>query len=148
MKIENYRPQIVEQSPELSLFCEQWRQTAINSLAEDALARGAAEEEAIGLFLWQTKGSAGKDELMLFHAFYLMHQSSRSIKIESKEMAFDILGAPCELQVLAEDEMLKELKLLYWKQFNDLSCDMRGFLKNAREMGRKKRAFDYLAALL
>ncbi|MFX4262170.1 hypothetical protein ACOBQJ_08210 [Pelotomaculum propionicicum] len=148
MKKVNYRMEIIEECPELPLFCEKQRQTAINSLAERALEKGAAEEEAIGLFLWRSKGPADQNELMLFHAFYLMHQSSRSLKIESKEEAFEILGAPYEFTVLAEEELFKEIKLLYWKQFNDLSCDLKRFLKNAREIGRKKSAFDYLTALL
>jgi hypothetical protein len=148
MKKVSYRSEIIEQRPELPLFCEKHRQTVLNSLAEGALEKGASEEEAIGLFLWKSKDPADQNELMLYHAFYLMHQSSRSIKIESKEEAFEILGAPFELNVLAEEELLKEIKLLYWKQFNDLSCDLRSFLKNAREMGRKKSAFDYLAASL
>lgn len=138
MKKVRYHSEIIEQRPELPLFCEKNRQTVLNSLAEGALEKGASEEEAIGLFLWKSKDPADQNELMLYHAFYLMHQSSHSIKIESKEEAFEILGAPYELTVLAEKELLKEIKLLYWKQFNDLSCDLRCFLKNAREMGRKK----------
>lgn len=148
MKKINYRSEIIEKRPELPLFCEKQRQSVINNLAEKALEKGATEEEAIGLFLWKSKGPAGHNELMLFHAFYLMHQSSRSIKIESKEKAFEILGAPYGLLALTEDEVFKEVKVLYWKQFNELSCDLKEFLKNAREIGRKKSAFDYLAALL
>lgn len=148
MKKFNYRIEIVEHSPELPLFCEKQRQIIISNLVEKALEKCAAEEEAIGLFLWKSKDPADQKELMLFHALYLMHQSCRSIKIESREEAFEILGAPFELLALTEDELYKEVKLLYWKQFNELSCDLRGFLKNAREIGRKKSAFDYLASLL
>lgn len=148
MKKVNCRSVILEKRPELPLFCEKQRQAVLNSLAEGALEKGASEEEAIGLFLWKSKDPADQNELMLYHAFYLMHQSSRSIRIESKEEAFEVLGAPYELTVLAGEELFREIKLLYWKQFNDLSCDLRCFLKNAREMGRKKSAFDYLAALL
>lgn len=148
MKKVHYRSGINEHNPELPLFCEKQRQAVINNLAEKDLARDASAEEAIGLFLWQSKGPADQNELMLFHAFYLMHQSSRNIKIESKDEAFKILGAPFETLDLTEDELFKEVKLLYWKQFNDLSCDLREFLKNAHEMGRKKSAFDYLVSIL
>lgn len=148
MKKVNCRSGVMEQRPDLPLFGEKQRQTVINSLADRALEQGASEEEAIGLFLWKSKGPAEQNELMLYHAFYLMHQSSRSIRIESKEEAFEILGVPYELTVLAGEDLLREIKLLFWKQFNDLSCDLRCFIKNAREMGRKKCAFDYLAALL
>lgn len=148
MKKVNYRSEIIEQRPELPLFCEKQRQSVINNLAEKALEKCAAEEEAIGLFLWKSKGPADHNELMLFHAFYLMHQSGRGIKIECKEEAFEILEAPFGLLALSEDVVFKEIKILYWKQFNELSFDLKGFLKNAREIGRKKSAFDYLAALL
>lgn len=139
---------INENSPQIPLFCEKQRQTVINNLAEKALDRGASEEEAIGLFLWQSKGPADQNELMLFHAFYLMHQRSRSIKIENKDEAFEILGAPFGTGELAGNESFKEIKLFYWKQFNDLSCDLKSFLKNALEIGEKKSAFDYLASVL
>ena len=148
MKKVHYRSNINEHSPKLPLFCEKQRQTVISNLAEKALDQGASEEEAIGLFLWQSKDPADQNELVLFHAFYLMHQSSRNMKIENKDEAFDILGAPCKFIFLAEKEILKEVKLLSWKQFNDLSCDWKIFLKKSYEMGRKKSAFDYLVSIL
>ncbi len=146
MKKVHYRSIINEHSPELPLFCEKQRQTLINNLAEKALERGASEEEAIGLFIRQSKGPLDQNELMLIHAFYLMYQSSRDTRMQSMSEALEILGIPSGAP--ASEGLLKEAKLLYWKQFNDLSCDLRNFLKNAREIGRKKSAFVYLASVL
>lgn len=148
MKKVNYRLKIIEQSPEPPLSCERQRQTVIKNIAEKALEKCADEEKAIGLFLWKSKGPVDQDELMLFHAYYMMYQSSRNVNVESREEALEILGAPSELLDLAEDDLYKDVKHLYWKKFNELSWDLRGLIKNASEMGRKKCAFEYFSESL
>ena len=143
MKKLNYSIEITEQSPELPLFCEKQRQVVINNLAEIALEKCVAEEEAIGLFMYKSR-SVNQKELMLFHALYLMHQSCRDTVIKCEEEALSILEISEVKMVLTDEEFLKEAKRLYWKQFNDLSCDLKSFLKNAKAIGVRKSAFDYL----
>jgi hypothetical protein len=143
MKKLNYSIEVTEQSPELPLFCEKQRQVIINNLAEKALEQCAAEEEAIGLFMYKSR-SVNQKELMLFHALYLMHQSCRDTRIKCEEEALSILDMSEGKTVLPEEEFLKEAKRLYWKQFNELSCDLKSFLKHAKAIGMRKCAFDYL----
>ena len=143
MKKLNYSIEVTEQSPEIPLFCEKQRQVVINNLAEIALEKCVAEEEAIGLFMYKSR-SVNQKELMLFHALYLMHQSCRDTVIKCEEEALSILEISEVKMVLADEEFLKEAKRLYWKQFNDLSCDLKSFLKNAAAIGMRKSAFDYL----
>gem|GEM_PF-2023103 len=144
MKRVNYRTEIIEQSPELPLFCEKPRQIVIYNLVEKALEECVAEEEAIGLFLWKSKGTVNQNELMLFHALYLMHQSSRNTRIDSEEKALAILGMSEVKTALPENELIKEVKLWYWNKFNEATCDIKLFLKNARAIGMKKSAFDFI----
>jgi len=144
MKKANYCFEIIEQSPELPLFCEKQRQIVISDLVEKALAKCATEEEAIGSFLWKSKGPVNQNELMLFHALYLMHQSSRNTKIDSEEKALAILEMSEVKTALPENKLIKEAKLCYWKNFNEATCDLKLFLKNARAIGMKKSAFDFM----
>lgn len=144
MKKANYRFEVIEQSSELPLFCEKQRQIVISDLVEKALAKCAAEEEAIGSFLWKSKGPVNQNELMLFHALYLMHQSSRNTRIDSEEKALAILEMSEVKTALQENELIKEVKLCYWKIFNETTCDLKLFLKNARAIGMKKSAFDFI----
>jgi len=144
MKKANYRFEIIEQSPELPLFCEKQQQIVISDLVEKALAKCATEEEAIGSFLWKSKGPVNQNELMLFHALYLMHQSSRNTKIDSEEKALAILEMSEVKTALPENKLIKEAKLCYWKNFNEATCDLKLFLKNARAIGMKKSAFDFM----
>ncbi len=144
MKKVNYRIEIIEQSPELPLFFEKQRQIVISDLVEKALAKCATEEEVIGSFLWKSKGPVNQNELMLFHALYLMHQSSRNTKIDSEEKALAILEMFEVKTALQENELIKEAKLSYWKSFNEGTCDLKSFLKNARAIGIKKSAFDLI----
>jgi len=144
MKKVNYRFEIIEQSPEMPLFCEKQRQIVISDLVEKALAKCATEEEAIGSFLWKSKGPVNQNELMLFHALYLMHQSSRNTRIDSEEKALAILEMSEVKTALQENELIKEAKLCYWNNFNEATCDLKLFLKSARSIGMKKCAFDFI----
>ena len=83
----------------------------------------------------------------MFYALYLMRQSSQNMKIESKEKALEILGVPEEKLALPEDRLIKEIKLVYWKYFYCSLHDLRGLINNAREIGIKKSAFDFLCHL-
>lgn len=147
MKKVNYSVKIIKQGPELRLFCEKQRQMIIDNLAEKVLAECCAEEEAIGLFLWRSadlEPSVNQKELMLFHALYLMHQSSRNTRIDSEERALAILGMPEVKTALTESELIKEVKLWHWKYFNEATRNLELFLKNARAIGMKKCAFDFI----
>lgn len=130
MKKRNYPVEIVEQNPELRLFCEKRRQIIMDNLAEKVLAECRAEEEAIGLFLWKTadlEPPVSQKELMLFHAIYLMHQGNRNTRIESTEKALAILGVPEGKTALTEIELIKEVKRRYWQNFHELTCNLEDF---------------------
>ena len=136
MKKANYPVEIIEQG-----------QIIIDNMAEKVLAEYCAEEEAIGLFLWKSadlEPPVNQNELMLFHALYLMHQSSRNTRIDSEEKALAILGMSEVKTALPENELIKEVKLWYWNKFNEATCDLKLFLKNARAIGMKKSAFDFM----
>ncbi|NLI14408.1 hypothetical protein [Pelotomaculum propionicicum] len=144
MRKANFRFKYIEQNPELPLFCEKQRQTVISELVEKALAGCASEEEAIGLFLWRSKGPVDQNELMLFHALYLMHQSCRNTVVDSIAKALAILGMSEVKTALPDNELIKEAKLSYWKYFNEATSDLKLFLKNARAVGMKKSAFNFI----
>lgn len=149
MKKADHKVEIIERCPRTRLLNDRHRQSIINNIAVKVLSEYSTEEEALGMFFWKLADldpPVSREEQLLFHALYLVHQSSQNIKIENKEEALEILGILEKLD-LPKEELIKEAKIAYWHGFNILSNNFKHFLKNAHEIGIKKSAFDFLCHL-
>lgn len=123
------------------------RKAIINKLVVDFYSEGYAEEEVWGLFLWKLADldpPVSKEEQLYFHALYRIHRNFCDFTIDKKETALEILGIPKDRLDLSQKELVKETKIVYWKQFNELSPNLNSLLTNSLEIGIKKKAFIYL----
>lgn len=138
---------MIEQGPETRLPDGKNRQVVINKVIGRILSDDIAEEEALGMFFWKLadlEPPVSPKEQLLFYALYQVHYGNCNVIIDSKEKAFEILGISKEKLGLEKNRLVKEVKTAYWKHFNDLSRGQRDLLKNVREIGEKKSAFNYL----
>ncbi len=138
---------MIEQGPETRLPDGKSRQAVINKVIGTLLTEDITEEEALGMFFWKLadlEPPVSPKEQLLFYALYQVHYESCNIIIDNKEKAFEILGISKEKLGLEKDRLVKEAKIAYWKNFNNLSRDQRDLLKNVREIGEKRSAFNYL----
>ncbi len=123
------------------------RQAIIQRIALDALAQGCNESEALGLFFWKLAGldpPVGNKEQLLFCALFRMHQSCLNTRIHSREEAFKLLGISAEELDLTHKKTIGRAKAAYWKQFNELSSDLKMFLSNAPKIGAMKKALSFI----
>lgn len=150
MKKAGCQLEINKVCPKTRFLNEMLRQALINKIALSILSECRAEEEAIGMFFWKTADlnpPVNHKEQRLFYALYLMYQSSHNMKIDSKEKALEILRVLEEKLALPKNDLIKEIKLVYWHYFCCSSHNLGEFVNNAREIGIKKSAFDFLCHL-
>jgi len=88
--------------------------------------------------------SLSYEEQLLFCAYYHMYQSYFNVNIASAERAFKILGISTNKLSMSHSRIIREAKLSYWKQFNELSHDLKELLFNAYQIGKKKKALSYI----
>lgn len=126
---------------------KQQRRAIIESIAVDSLLKGCTDSEAISMLFWKfscLEPPLSYEEQLLFCAFYRIYESYHSVKITSFEKALEILGISLSKLNMSQSRIIKEAKLSYWKQYNELSLDLKKLLHNAYEIGRKKRALSYI----
>ena len=125
----------------------QHRRTIIEDIAVDSILKGYTESEALSMLFWKLsylETPQSYEEPLLLSAFYRMYQSYFNIKITSYERAFKVLGISANKLSMPHSKIIKEAKLYYWKQFNELSQDLKEFSYNACEIGKKKKALSYI----
>ncbi|OPX86489.1 MAG: hypothetical protein A4E53_02922 [Pelotomaculum sp. PtaB.Bin104] len=147
MRKDNRFKYIIRHHFNYGLLSERLRKTIINRLAVNFHSAGYAEEEVLGAFFWNLSDlepPISNDELLYFLALFRIHRSFCEVAIHKKETALDILGLSKEKLNLPQEKLTKEVKKVYWQQFNDLSPDLPSLLANSPEIGIKKRAFIYL----
>ena len=123
------------------------RQGLIDRVTVKLLSESYSEKEAVAMFLWklsEIEPSLTFVEQNVFCARYRMFKSYAEMLIENKEAAFEILGIPKNKLSLPMSELSKAAKSAYWEQFNSLTCTFNDMLINAREIGIKKKALNYL----
>lgn len=132
-------------------FNDLYRQSVFNKVVAGILTGCSTEDEASGMFFWRLadlEPPVSRDELLLFRALYLIYSGSQKAKVENTDEALGILGIPKEKIDLPKDELIREIKVAYWKYFNEMSRNLKEFYGNAREIAIKKSAFDYICRLL
>ncbi|TEB15798.1 hypothetical protein Psfp_01883 [Pelotomaculum sp. FP] len=125
----------------------QQRRAIIEGIALDSLLKGCTDSEAISMLFWKLSSldpPVSYEEQLLFCAFYRIYESYLNAKITSTEKAFEILGISISKLNMSQSRIIKEAKLSYWKQYNELSHDLKKLLYHAYEIGRKKKALSYI----
>jgi len=125
----------------------QQRRAIIESIAVDSLQKGCTDSEAISILFWTfscVEPPLSYEEQLLFFAFYRMYESYYNVEITSSEKAMEILGISPDKLNTPQSRIIKEAKLSYWKQYNELSHDLKELLCHAYEIGRKKKALSYI----
>lgn len=123
------------------------RKAIIEDIAVDSLLKGCTEAEALSMVFWKLsylEAPLSNEEQLLLCAFYRIYQSYFNITITSHESAFKVLGISANKLNMSHSRITKEAKLSYWKQFNELSHDLKELLYNAYEIGSKKKALSYI----
>ncbi len=126
---------------------ERSRQSIINRVTLKLLVEEFSEVEVLPMFLWHLADldpPIGRGEQLVFLAFFRMFQSYSGISIKSMEEAFDILEISREKLNMPSKEIIKCAKISYWQNFDGLFSDINDFLTKASEIGKKKKAFNYL----
>lgn len=140
---------IIESTPISDLPVDQDRQSIIEGIALDSLSKGCNELEALGMLFWKLADSdppVSYEEQVLLCAFHRMHQSYLDLILDSYEKAFELLEISTNRLNLPHKEMIRKAKVAYWKQFNDLSPDLRSLLSNANRIGIKKKALGFICS--
>lgn len=143
-------PEIVEQYLKASLPGDRHRQRIIGRVIIKLLAAGYSLGKALPLFFWELadlEPPLTQTEELLFCALHHIFHTCHNTRINGKKDAFEILKIPEEKMALTPKEVLKEAKLAYWKQFNELTRDPKNLLLNARKIITAKKAFDFLQTL-
>lgn len=126
---------------------DQQRRAIIESIAVDTLRKGCTDSEAVSMLFWKLSyldTPLSYDEQLLFCAFYRIYDSYLSVKITSSKKAFEILDISLSKLNMSQSRIIKEAKMSYWKQYNELSQDLNKLLYHAYEIGRKKKALSYI----
>lgn len=147
MKDASRNLEIIELFLKLCLPGDSHRQTVIGRVTAKLLTAGYGLEKALSLFLWELadlEPPVTHEEQLFFRTLHRMFHFIRSVEIDNEEIAFDILKISGEKLDLTQMELLKEAKLAYWKQFNELARDPKNLLANARKVIIMKKAFDFL----
>jgi hypothetical protein len=134
-------------SGEVIFMLKQQRRAIIESIAIDSLLKGCTDSEAISMLFWKfscVEPPLSYEEQLLFMAFYRMYESYNNVKITSCEKALEILGISISKLNMSQTRIVKEAKLSYWRQYNELSRDLKKLLHHACEIGRKKKALSYI----
>lgn len=127
----------------------QQRRTIIENIAVDSLLKGCTESQAFGMLFWKLSNfnpQLSYEEQLLFCAFYRIYQSYFNLRIASHEKAFKILGLSINKSGMSQSRIIKIAKLTYWKQYNELSSDLKELLYHAHEIGMKKKALSYICS--
>ena len=125
----------------------QHRRAIIEDIAVDSMLKGCTDSEAVGMLFWKLSSlepPLSREEQLLFCAFCRIYQSYFKVKIGNPDRAFEILGISIGKLNMSQSSILKEAKLSYWRQYNELSHDLKQLLSHAREIGKKKKALSYL----
>jgi hypothetical protein len=125
----------------------QHRRAIIEDIAVDTMLKGCTDSEAVGMLFWKLASldpPLSHEEQLLFCAFCRIYQSYLKIKIGSPDRAFEILGISIGELNMSQSRILKEAKMSYWKQYNELAHDLKQLLYHAHEIGKKKKALSYL----
>lgn len=123
------------------------RQTLILKIALDSVTRGCSESEALGMLFWRLAdlgAPVNSKEQLLLCAFFRMHESCRNTRIECCQRALELLEIAPEDFHLPPKDLVKKAKAAYWKEFNELSRNLKSFLSNASRIGRKKKALSFI----
>jgi len=123
------------------------RQAFINRLIIKSFKKSGTEEQAMGMFFWQTadlEPPISNKELLYFRALGRMYYEYGGIEIKNMETVFDILNISKEKQHWPRQDLVREAKKAYWRQYNELTRDLGHLLLNAREIVMKKKAFRFL----
>jgi len=147
MKEAENNIEIIEQCLNLSILDNKHRQAVINRVTVKLLLEDYMEEEALSVFFWELadlEPPVIHEEQLFFRALYRMLHICCGIRINRKETAFGILKISKDKLDLPQIEVVKEAKMAYWKQFNELTHDPKALLANAREIVIKKKAFNFL----
>jgi|GEM_PF-2140974 len=147
MKETNDRIDVIEQCLNLSLLDDRHRQGIINKVTVKLLLEGYPEGKALSMFFWELadlEPPVTNEEQMFFRTLHRMFHTCGEIKINCREAAFEALKIPKERLDLPPEELVKEAKIAYWEQFNNLARDPKSLFLNAREIALKKKAFSFL----
>lgn len=123
------------------------RQALINKLSIKIFAECDTEEEAFHLFLWKTadlEPPINNKELLYLRSLGRMYYEFGDYKIENMEKVFEILNISKEKMQWPREDLLREAKVAYWQQYNELTGNLMVLFLNARELVMKKKAFKFL----
>ncbi|HHW44513.1 MAG TPA: hypothetical protein GXX25_12045 [Desulfotomaculum sp.] len=147
MKDTSCNLEIIELFLKSSLPGDRHRQKVIGRVTAKLLTAGYGLGEALSLFFWELadlEPPVSHEEQLFFRALYRTFHTICGVQIDNGETALEILKIPGEKLDLAQKDLLKEVKLAYWKQFNELTRESPNLLVNARKMIIAKKAFDFL----
>lgn len=143
--------EFIEQCLNLSNPDDKHRQAVINKVTLKLLLECSTEKEALSLFFWKLADlelPVTYGEQMIFRALYRMFHICCDIEINSKETAAETLNISKDKLKLPQKEIIKEIKIAYWKQFNELTHDQKSLFANACKIVIKKKAFIFLCNAL
>lgn len=123
------------------------RQAVINKLCIELFPECRTAEEALGMFFWKTadlEPLISHKELLYLRALGRMYYGCCDIEIENMEKVFEILHISEEKLHWPRKELIKEAKMAYWQQYNELTRDLSNLFLNASEIVMKKKAFRFL----
>ncbi len=139
--------EIIEQCLNANLLDNKHRQAVINKVTVKLLVAGYRVEEALFMFFWKLadlEPPLTHEEQLFFRALYKISHICCDIRIDSRETAFEILKISKEKLAMPQKEHIKEVKIAYWKYFNDFLHNPKALFANACEIVVKKKAFNFL----
>lgn len=118
------------------------RNSVINKLVEKIYVDGNTEKEALLGFLWYIADidpSLMNDEM----ALYKVYSSCKNFDIKSKKEALNIIGLGNDTANMSKSDLVKKAKRISWQHFNRVSSNLKNFMTESFELGRKKKAVFY-----
>lgn len=128
-------------------MADDYRQKIIARVRDKLMQPQHTEATAMALFLWhlmELEPPITPREQLLFCAHFRMYKGYQHTQVENKQEAIKLLEIAPDKQNLSGTRLRKEAKLVYWRQYNQLTSNLWQFQSNAIAIGAKRKALNFI----
>jgi hypothetical protein len=141
--------EVIKQYLPRPLFLDECRREVISKIITNIITSCHNEEESLAMLFWHSsflEQPLSDQEVTYCRTLLSVERLSEGIKIDSLEMALEILEMSPEKILLSGESLVKEAKRAYWLLFHRMTGSSDSYLVNVRELLLITKAFRFIAS--